>query len=269
MPRGEFYVNVDAILEGADAIGMSFERASSIISNQLFEITKTEIMSVFEEAVVEADEDEGFPIEFQQHVLDVASRVIPTVFVDSGMIFVGLNLEDQMGNEEQLRRAYHQGAVLADKTKLDGPYEGQALNQDDEELRHEFWEAIRFGVSEISTFNKKTGKMQRQRIKDPEEKWEHTKRKYIEIWGEYAPEWLFMQYGQPDWSPTVPAIDIERRIQQNIEGAAETYLADFFYYSIEQANAYRSRGIEIGFVKSNNAKPNLRNKATGQFTARL
>lgn len=249
--RREFYVNADSMIEGASIIGSTFANVGRL-EYSAFKIAKEIIMRVFEEAVVFADSDDGFPPEFQQHVLKVASTIRPTVIVDRNELFVSFDLEESMGGETELKRAYHQGAILADgKTRLDGPYTGQALLTDDEYRRHEFWLAIRYGQSKVQT--NKDGKIINHTINNPSEKWEKTKDKYIEIWGNKAPEWLFIQFGQEEHEPTIPSFNIVEAIQEDISASLTRLLEIEFESSVRLANQLESFGFAGGINKAGRA----------------
>lgn len=260
----EFYVNVDSILEAAELIGGTFERASALIEREMFKLIKEGINTIMEDAVRYANSEGGFPEEFQEHLLRVSSNIIPTVIMDGRDLFVSIDLEEWLGGRNELVRAFHQGAQLEGGGVVDGPYNGEPLAQPDAAERHIFWEALAKGQSSAYVFDTKTGDRHKVTIRDGASKWETTKQKYIEIWGNKAPEWLFIQFGQEEWEPYVPQYDIYDSLQTYVNEICVAELVGIFEYTVSVANAYASRGVTvIGFTKYKQPRA-----STGRFLSK-
>jgi hypothetical protein len=171
--------------------------------------------------------------------METVRQIIPTVAMDGGQLYVNLDLEEWLGGEEDLTKAFHQGAQLEGGGKLWGPYTGQALKNDDAEERHIFWEALRYGATSVNIKGKN--------VHMRDSTWEETMEQYLDIWGDKAPQWLFIQFGQEEWDPYVPQVDIYNNIKQSIRGFAEGYLADLLEAEVDIANRYRATGLDVGF----------------------
>jgi hypothetical protein len=244
--QAQFYINVDAMLAAANLLDTMSSNLIEI-ETYAYSIVKEIIRDTFAIAVREADAAGGFPVEFQNHVMEAASRIVPRVSITGGKLLVDVDLEDSMGSYRELTRAYHQGALLASGGRLDGPYEGQELATDNAEDRHLFWEALQGGQSTFTGFNRKLGKDVTRTIKDAHEKWDKTKQKYIEIWGSKAPEWLFIQFGQEEWDPTVPQINIVGQIQDRVTYTLSETLWSYVSSYVERANRIRTTGPAGGY----------------------
>lgn len=233
------------MVEGAETIGDAFSD-TYLIRRELYNLTKQIILEEFEFACEIGNSEDGFPEKFQQHLLSAVRRIEPDILVDLHGAFIEFDLEEWLGSYEELQRAFHQGAKLAGGGTLDGPYDGQKLHQEDTEIRHIFWEALRFGQPKAQIGDKSV---------PVQGDWETTMDKYINIWGSKAPEWLFLQFGQEEWRPYVPQVDVLNNIENKIQATAGAYLAARFQESVAWANNYRTTGIDVGF--SPTGKPRL------------
>lgn len=233
----EFFVNTDAILAGSSRIG---HITTNMLSGQVKSLAREALISVFEAACEIANSDDGFPEEFQSHLLNAVKNLDINIITVPGEVFVSVDF-DELGNRQDLERAFHQGAQLEGGGRLWGPYEGQALKNDDAEERHIFWEAIRFGRPRAQVHGKN--------IKvNSNYTWEDTIQQYINIWGEKAPEWLFIQFGQEEWEPYVPQWDIIADFYSTFNVLLETSLTALVEHEVAIANSYQSLGVETGFT---------------------
>lgn len=240
----EFYVNIDAVVAGAERIGSTMSRLNNIVESELRYITKDILRQEFNWAVRQANAEGGFPESFQQHLLGVVSDIIPTVIADGNDVFINLNLEEYLGTRDDLVKAFHQGATLADGGQLWGPYTGQELRNENAEDRHIFWEAIQRGDTRAP--NPSGG----GEIHIPGGAWERTQEQYIAIWGEKAPEWLFIQFGQEEWAPYVPATDIIGNVREAVQNAAAVALFNIVENEVAIANTYKTTGLQVGYSQS-------------------
>jgi len=242
-----FEVNIDAILQSSEYIGSAGRRLHTLdVAMNL--IVKTAMSEVFTEAIRVADEEDGFPIEFQNHTMSVINKFEGfTISLDNNVAFIGVDF-DALGTQADLIQAFHQGSKLAEGGFLWGPYTGQALATEEDhspEERHAFWEAIRFGHDKAVLLNGKTMPTNKAPYQ-----WDEIVKQYVHIWGpDKCPEWLFIQYGQRDYEPTVPDYDIETEVGNKLNELAETLLVEFVEGQVEIANLYESAGINIGFTK--------------------
>lgn len=256
---GKFSVNIDAILKGASQLSSIIAREGPRIKIGLRNIARSELLDVTDEAVMVANQSGGFPEPFQLHLTRVMRR-LPISTGALGMeVFASLDL-DLLGTREDLHKAYHQGARLKDGGKLDGPYTGQPLANENARERHIFWEAFRRGDDKAE--NPKGPGM----VPIPKDaSWEQTMQKYIEIWGEQAPEWLLIQFGQNRWNPQVHQYDIVGEFGERFRNRATAYIFDILEEELRIINQYKATGIDVGFISNGSVV----NKATGRFTKRV
>lgn len=236
----EFYVNIDAVIAASERIGSTFTRLGNMIESHMYGVVKDIIYQEFEAAAEIADSDDGFPDRYKQHMLEaVRENIYPTVLMNGDELFISFDIEESLGGLDDLQRAFHQGAQLAGGGKLWGEYTGQALKNDDPAERHVFWEALRYGADKVDIKGKSV------HIRDSS--WEETLEQYLRIWGEKAPQWILIQFGQEEWEPTVPQVDIFNNIKRAIRDYSSFYLASVLEAEVAVANAYRATGLEVGF----------------------
>lgn len=248
MYKAEFHVNIDAVVESLDYIDASLSRISSLIESEMYGLVKSVIYDEFSLGCRIANSDDGFPPEFQEHLLNNVENIIPTVIPDGyGGIFVSIDFEQWLGGQDDLTKAFHQGALLEDGTKLWGPYTGQPLKQEDTGIRHEFWEAVRRGDRSVQIEDKNV---------HFEASWDDTIEQYLNIWGEKSPQWLFIQFGQEEWAPYVVQYDLINNIQEAVNAAATEYLTTMVESTIRIANTYKTAGLDVGYSGSS-AQPRV------------
>lgn len=229
--RHPFKVDVSKILEALDYMDKIPKKIIDSIADEIVTLAREVAESVFV-SVINSVSEEAFPIEFKHHVLDVVANVPIKKQVRSTSISVEFDF-NQLGTRADLQRAFHQGAKLADGSTLDGPYTGQELKEKNPAIRHIYWEAVHKGAT-FAPNPKGPG-----HIPVPPGAWEETKRKYIQIWGDKAPEWLYLQFGQRAWEPNIPESTI-----------IEDFVATFFSTASELVFQRVSEEIEIAQSKT-------------------
>ena len=265
--RVHFYVNVDAVVGAAEYVAGSAIKAAAQIENMAFELTKEILHDEFEYAGRLANSDGGFPQQYQDHLLGVVDGIIPHVRFNGSEILVSIDLEEELGGYDDLTRAYHRHAKLAGGEELIEPYEGQALKQEDAGIRHIYWQALQSGADKVSV----PGRSGSVPIKG---NWEETIREYVEIWGDKAPEWLFIQFGQEEWDPTIMQVDVAFNIENALQSIMGVTLENYFARLVTIANTYKSTGLEVGYtgdkspprvLSGNFTAPNGKTYRPGQF----
>lgn len=252
-----FAVDISTIIHAANKLdSMPFDLIPRL-SSELQVIAKETLFEVFAEAVIQANSQGGFPAPFQAHVLSSIQHLPILPIVNGTLITVFVDF-DILGTESDLRRAFHQGAKLTGGGGRDGylwgPYNGQELVSKDAAKRYVAWNAVandsgayKFGGPKSKTYYL------------PEwASWENTINQRIAIWGDRAPEWLYVQFGQEEWSPKIPAGSVIEdfystlKIQSEILVARE--LADFVraaqVYPFPIAGVARGRGARYREVSS-------------------
>lgn len=247
-----FDVDISEILDSLDAMDSIPSFIMDDIADEVDVIARSLLRQVFEEAI-DKQSEEGFPQEFRDHVMEVIGFMDVDRVVGQGHaeIFVDFN---QLGTLNDLTKAFHQGAKLAEGGIVDGPYEGEALlNPVDE--RHEFWLAVRTGTRSVPNV-KGHGK-----IPIKEGAWEETKRKYVEIWGDKAPEWLYLQFGQDKWEPHIRASSIVEDFSARFQQQANEVWQRRLSQAVEDAQRGSARLIKNTSEIGPSGKP----RKAGQF----
>jgi hypothetical protein len=221
------------------------------------------LFDVFINAMPIANQQGGFPAPFQAHVLEVVRNLPILTYVNGSTINVVIDF-DLLGTSDDLVRAYHQGAKLASgggrEGYLWGPYQGQALKSENPLARYSVWNVVRSGHDSFK-FGRKS-----KTYKLPEwASWDETMEQRIKIWGNKAPEWIYLQVGQRDYYPTIPEGSVfeDFAIRFNTESRA-LFAAELARY-VAVANSYQSAlGIPIaGAVRSKGAK--FRSLLSGRY----
>ncbi len=198
------------------------------------------------EAAFAIQDTKAFPESFQNHIRRVVSK-LPIVYdlVDNA---VSIDMKfDLLGNSSDLKRAFHQGAILKAGGRVNGPWdESMVLLEEDASVRHLFWEAMVRGESHYTPGRRrnKKGQFRKQTpVPIPIDAWEKTQEKYIDIWGEEkAPEWLYLQYGQSQWEPHInPSSIVENftaKFGREFDRIFKTKLTEAMLLDQRQQNQY-------------------------------
>ena len=245
-----FETNVEAVIGGANLIG---QFGPNLVGKLARDVVRGILTETFIVGMRVANSDDGFPEEFQSHLLNIVKTMPINVIVDYDSLFVSVDF-GYLGDETDLRKAYHQGARLQGGGQLWGPYTGQPLASEDDERRHIFWEAVRREDSSVEMPGR-SGK-----VKIPAGAWERTKEQYIRIWGNKAPQWLLIQYGQEEWPPYVIEYDLINKFYADMVSDLTALLAVELQYTVELSNLYRTAGVSTGFTSK--GQPRLLGKTT-------
>lgn len=197
------------------------------IGTEIEAVAREELINVFLEASG-YQSDDAFPTEFEDHLIDVVSNAQFQVAIGGTSFEISFDF-GQLGNRSDLERAFHQGAFLADGSKLDGPYTGQPLRNPDARERHIYWEAMHKGFTSAPN-PKKPGT-----VPIRPGAWEETKQKYIEIWGDKAPQWLYLQFGQTAWEPKIRSFPIIETYSKTLNEVADQLFFNSVVQEIERA----------------------------------
>ena len=147
---------------------------------------------------------------------------------------------DELGTTNDLDRGFHQGAKLADGGRLwQEAYTGQELKQKNADIRYRVWDAVRHGATEVKVTHRRPFKL-------PEwATWENTMDARIDIWGDKAPEWLYIQFGQHFKPPYVPAGSVFEDFAYQLNEEGSLLVEEIIAVEIETANTFSSKGIAV------------------------
>jgi len=219
-----YEADISSILEALNKMDRIAEPVLQEAANLIVQAGRELLESEFQYAIDQQNQI-SFPPEFAEHVMEVVSQAPFVKHVSAKSFEIGFDF-NELGTVKELRRAFHQGARTADGDVIDGPYEGEELAEPDAETRHLFWEAMATGKSKAPHPHDPA-----KSIRIPEGAWEETKAKYIDIWGDKAPQWLYLQFGQRRWEPTIQPTNI-------IEGFTESFnqiASEIFYETVNAA----------------------------------
>lgn len=203
--NARFDVDISAITKSLHAMDEIPRHIMNSIAHEIERLARAELIGVFSEAM-ELQSNDAFPTEFRIHMLSVLEEVPFQTEVSATSFAIDFDF-NSLGTRVDLERAFHQGALLADgKTRLHGPYTGQALYNPandpiEDEARHIYWRAVNLGLH--SAPNAEHG-----HVPVPLGAWEETKQAYLEIWGNKAPNWIYLQFGQNKWEPEIRSFPI-------------------------------------------------------------
>lgn len=248
MAVSQFFVDIGEITKSLDALDAIPRFVLNEVAREIEGVGKEILITSFEAAMYDQSYD-SFPQEFRDHVFNVVEKAKFDTFVINNAFSVSFNF-DQLGNREQLTRAFHQGALLADGSRLDGPYTGQPLMNEDPAERHIFWESVQKGLA--SAPNPKGA----GHIPIKPNAWEETKKKYVEIWGSEAPEWLYLQFGQAAWEPHIIPYPIIEEFTEDFLASANLLFQTAVTEKIEAAQAQGAALTSYG----------IRDVKSGRFT---
>lgn len=208
------------------------------VAIEVEEAAKDILTEVFAEAI-DIQDPEAFDPIFADHILSTVRSAKIRSGTFGSEFFVDFDF-NSLGTRRELERAFHQGARLADGSILDGPYEGQELAQPDAGKRHAFWLAMHQGETRVDNPDGKG------RIRIPEGAWEETKRKYVEIWGDKCPEWMYLEFGQEEWEPYIESYPVIEEFTTRFNEVAEQIFSDRVTEAIERAEEEELTFTEYG-----------------------
>lgn len=168
----------------------------------------------------------GFPEPYIRHIVEVSRYTPPSVIVSGDTLTVFFDFYE-LGTASDLPKAYHRHAKLKDGTTLDGPYSGQPLKYP-KRMRLNVWET-------------NTGLW--------EESWEEK----VDIWGDRAPEWIFLAFGQP-YDPSTPPTELIDEIEARLSKAAYVWCRSAVVAAALDAPLYKPRIGRQGQVWANPAE---------------
>jgi len=246
----KYQVDVTEIVDSLDRMDQIPRYVINQTVNEIKLAARDLLTEIFTLAMEQQD-DLSFDEDFRTHLIGVVNRAEINSAISGSTFEVDFDF-DTLGTTKDLERAFHQGARLADGTRLDGPYEGQALAQEDPESRHIYWRAIRLGLARAENPDGPGT------VPIPEGyNWDRTKAKYIEIWGDKAPLWIYLEYGQDAWDTTIESYPVIEEFTERFEQAA----AEIFETNISEAIA-QAEEAEIELTKYG-----ARDITTGRFTS--
>ncbi len=177
------------------AIEQAFRNISSSFTVQ----AKAVIDDILIKAAAQAG-SEAFPLAYIEPMLRAAGNIIisqPTeVFVDF----------ESLGTVEDLQEGFHYMARIDSESHVELPYGGEPLKNDTEQ-RYIAWQRVFHGETWHGI--------------DYSGSWSETIAARLEVWGDRAPQWLLLQYGQEEFEPTINPYPIVEEITSDLAAIFE------------------------------------------------
>jgi len=126
--------------------------------------------------------DEAFPLAYIEPMLAAVDNIIITGPTELLIDF------EQLGTPEELQEGYHYGAKIEGGGQVDLPYGGEPLKNDTEQ-RYEAWQRVFHGETWHGINYAGV--------------WNETIAARLDAWGDKAPQWLLLQYGQTEFDPII------------------------------------------------------------------
>jgi hypothetical protein len=146
---------------------------------------------------------EAFPLAYIEPMLEAASQIVITSPAEVAIDF------DELGSPDDLQEGFHYGAKIEGGGQVDLPYGGESLKNDTAE-RYEAWQRIFRGETWHGI--------------DYSGSWSETIAARLEAWGDKAPQWLLLQYGQTEWEPIIFPYPIVEEITSDLTAIFESML---------------------------------------------
>ncbi len=205
-----------ALSSASNELGSIISRATDYFKSNAIQMINEEIIS----AAAYAGED-AFPRQYLYGILEH----IPGILITEGNSLV-LDF-DELGTYAVLTTAFHYGARLSSGGTVELPWHGGGGDsglKNEVDKRYDFWSAVHGGYRyrNITT----TGL------------WPETIAARVDQWNSLgkAPQWLFLQYGQEEWEPTIDPSPIVENITDNLYSLWRTILQGELDALIDQIN---------------------------------
>ena len=176
----------------------AFQNASELFLSQ----AHATIEAVLLKAAANAGE-EAFPIAYIEPMLSAARRIIISSPADIVIDF------EELGTPDDLQEGYHYGAKIDGGGQVDLPYGGEPLKNDTEK-RYEAWLRVFHGETWHGI--------------NYAGAWNETIAARLEAWGDRAPQWLLLQYGQMEYEPIIFPYPVVEEITYELEQFFESVL---------------------------------------------
>jgi hypothetical protein len=235
--RKTFTVDIQSILNATNYLDHVPIEAVPRLSQEIKQLAKITLFKTFFTALHYANSQGGFPAPFQEHVLSAVNRLPIDSRVSGTLIQITIDFE-WLGTSEELSRAYHQGARLEDGGYLWGPYTGQALSSKDVFKRFAAWNAVYYDLG-----GTKFGKKSKVYYLPEWASWEATMQQRISIWGDKAPEWIFVQMGQQVYDPKIPVGTVFEDFEAEFRAKSTILFAKEIEKIMLRVNQFRAQGI--------------------------
>lgn len=162
------------------ASSASITKAFSNVSLTFAQTAEQVVVNTLVEAAASAG-PEAFPPAYIAPMLGAARGIINITSNEIGIDF------EAMGTQGDLIEGFHYGARIEGGDHVGLPYLGESLKNDVEE-RYIAWLRVYHGETWHGI--------------DYSGTWTETIGARLDAWGDKAPQWLLLQYGQTEWEPT-------------------------------------------------------------------
>lgn len=240
-------------IEGAEALQRNFSNADRSIAQAFRNISvefAEQAESVIQEILIRAAAQAGsdaFPVSYIEPMLEAAAN---TVIIAPNEVAIDL---EQMGTYDDLQEGFHYGAKIEGGDRVGLPYEGEPL-KNDTQSRYEAWQKVFHGETWHGI--------------DYSGSWSETIAARLEAWGDKAPQWLLLQYGQEEFEPTIQPYPLVEEITAELTVIFEGTLRTEVNAIADSFNAGTTYKPVFSSAPSGRAYYNVRD-TKGRFTRRV
>lgn len=203
--------SLEPLLRGIDQYSQEAVARLGELEIRFKNIARDILVEEFQNAI---DQQSDFFGEYADQILQAVVQLPIGVIVTENSFEIIVNF-DNLGTYQDLTEAYHYGAMLADGGQvLDFPSPGEGALKNDREKRLEFWTSVYTGQPYFHMIEDNEGNLiGAGRDISTAGMLEDTIAARVDYWSSIgkAPEWLFLQFGQPLGVPTVEASNVIQR----------------------------------------------------------
>lgn len=233
---GRFDIDISEIEADLDALDQASPRVFRNIGQRLRIEGSQLLVTIFEEALADLDEDQmGEPV--KQAMLENAAHLPINVSAGAQGVTAEVDFE-ALGSRADLIAGFHYHALLKSKGFVELPYGGEEMYNDDAEIRYEFVNAMMTG----DVFETVKG-----RPIETAGLWDETQQARAEFWGDISPAWLYLEFGQEDWEPHIEPKDITGQFREAFSELGSAIFAEEWESVIAHLQEYEEFGAEETF----------------------
>lgn len=208
---------LEGFRELSDALGASEYQLERAFRNVLYAFS-SEAQQVIANNLIQAAAQAGpdaFPLQYVSPMIDAAKEVVVLNLNEVILDF------ERLGTMDDLEQGYHYKARIDNESHVELPYQGEDL-KNEVDRRYEFWLRVFHGES-YNNF-------------DYAGAWSETIAARLAVWGNKAPQWLLLEYGQEEWDPTIEPYPIVEDVTVELYSLFETMLKSEVQYILDHLN---------------------------------
>lgn len=219
---------IDADLTVLDSISSNVFRR---IARRIRIACITILDDIFETATAGLDKGQMHPIVVEALLRNVSTMPI-IVHSDQDGVSAEVDFET-LGGWDDIEEASHYHAST-EEGQIELPYGGEEMENDVTD-RHSFVLAM---IEGVGWPNPRGGLIPTAGL------WDETNEARQAYWGSKSPAWLYLEYGQEEWEPTIPPHDITGKFSERFNEEATAIFEEEWTAAVELLEEYESAGFE-------------------------